>query len=442
MNSINSSNSKLSCSIICSNKKSCQALADTDTRNRYEQRLESIYVITKRSRASKKTQEFLSKVVKSGCFRTNESQIHCTKCHKIVSSKECIKYIDDQTVDKFHEASCDFFQQHAENTEVIKKSNELAQSNPITNNHTICSVLSKENHTCQELATMEHIRIKLMFIGQGAVLSKKGLNKCALNLVREGCFRTSEEDVHCTKCHKSVHFELAKQYCLENLGNKFHESSCDFFKTNSDNTAATSNSNRLAINYPQRHSHGIYDEAISNSHTNTTIQNQNQWTLPNQPSNFVIDNIVLSDEDMINSNYRSFSFLDDRIKSFTEQSWPHAIYQTAKSMARTGFFYSYYGDLVVCFYCGTGIMQWTVFDDPELEHAKWSYNCAYLKQLKGVKFINDTQLKYREFIADHTNARRHTTACLPMTRKKALIVGVTSESRYSSSMFYVTSPLA
>ncbi|MCK5893838.1 MAG: hypothetical protein KAG53_05400 [Endozoicomonadaceae bacterium] len=444
MNSINSSNSNPPCSVVCINKKSCQESSDTDTHNRYEQRLESIYFITKRSGLQPETQDFISRIVKSGCFRSNVHQIHCSNCHKSVVAKKCQEYIKDRIIDNFHEANCVFFQQHATNTEAIRKSNESAQSNPMVNTHTICSVLTTGNYTCQDLASMNQIRTQLMFMGQGAVLLSRRFNQCALNLVKEGSFRTRAEEFHCSQCHKSVPFEIAKQYCLANLTNKFHEPHCHLFKTNSENTASASNSNQLATsreeslatNYPHRHSPSpsIPGEASSNSHAYTA-------TLPDQSSGIVRDHIILSNADMANSAYKSFACLDDRVKSFTQQAWPHAAYQTAESMATSGFFYSYYGDLAVCFYCGIGIILWTTFDDPEVEHVKWSSNCAYIKQLKGVPFINDTLLKYKKSIANPANAHRHTIAYLPMTQNKVLIVGVTSDSHLSSTMFGVTSSL-
>ena len=48
-------------------------------------------------------------------------------------------------------------------------------------------------------------------------------------------------------------------------------------------------------------------------------------------------------------------------------------------------------DHVRCFYCGIGLQNWDSEDNPFVEHARWSSDCQYLKDKKGLDFINTVQ---------------------------------------------------
>lgn len=88
----------------------------------------------------------------------------------------------------------------------------------------------------------------------------------------------------------------------------------------------------------------------------------------------------------------------NRLESFKE--WPRAIQQRPKELADAGFFYSGYGDRVICFKCNIMIKYWEKDDDVWLEHYKWSPKCPYVLLMKSDNFkfpdIKNTLLQPKE----------------------------------------------
>lgn len=48
-------------------------------------------------------------------------------------------------------------------------------------------------------------------------------------------------------------------------------------------------------------------------------------------------------------------------------------------------------DHVRCFNCGIGLQNWDSEDNPFVEHARWSQECEFLKDKKGLDFIATVQ---------------------------------------------------
>ncbi|CAG2255224.1 BIRC7_8 [Mytilus edulis] len=48
-------------------------------------------------------------------------------------------------------------------------------------------------------------------------------------------------------------------------------------------------------------------------------------------------------------------------------------------------------DHVRCFHCGIGLQNWDSEDNPFVEHARWSQECQFLKDKKGLDFIATVQ---------------------------------------------------
>ncbi|OPL33585.1 hypothetical protein AM593_01348, partial [Mytilus galloprovincialis] len=48
-------------------------------------------------------------------------------------------------------------------------------------------------------------------------------------------------------------------------------------------------------------------------------------------------------------------------------------------------------DHVRCFHCGIGLQNWDSEDNPFVEHARWSAECQFLKDKKGLDFIATVQ---------------------------------------------------
>ncbi|OWF44363.1 inhibitor of apoptosis protein-like isoform X2 [Mizuhopecten yessoensis] len=99
--------------------------------------------------------------------------------------------------------------------------------------------------------------------------------------------------------------------------------------------------------------------------------------------------------------YPAYAVLPVRMSSYSGWSAP----QTPNLMAEAGFVYAGYADYTRCFFCGGGLRNWEEGDDPWIEHARWFPKCAYLRQNKGLEFIQlvHEQLDREEGKATNTN---------------------------------------
>ena len=89
------------------------------------------------------------------------------------------------------------------------------------------------------------------------------------------------------------------------------------------------------------------------------------------------------------SKYKSYFYYDDRISSL--DAWSPQITPDKYQLARAGFFYSGFGDRVVCFSCDLKLYNWEKTDDPWIEHCTKSPNCLFVK-LVGQKTKNTTPM--------------------------------------------------
>lgn len=69
-------------------------------------------------------------------------------------------------------------------------------------------------------------------------------------------------------------------------------------------------------------------------------------------------------------------------------NWPRAIPQSPLQLSKAGFFYSQYGDMVICFSCGGKLKGWIKGCDPWEEHAIWFPQCSFIKLQKGASFVS------------------------------------------------------
>lgn len=89
------------------------------------------------------------------------------------------------------------------------------------------------------------------------------------------------------------------------------------------------------------------------------------------------------------STSKLYSYYDDRLASFA--TWSLQIIPNKYQLARAGFFYSGFGDKVVCFSCDLKLYNWEKTDEPWFEHCKNSPDCVFLKTV-GYKTINNTPM--------------------------------------------------
>ncbi|NXF88080.1 XIAP ligase, partial [Eubucco bourcierii] len=64
-----------------------------------------------------------------------------------------------------------------------------------------------------------------------------------------------------------------------------------------------------------------------------------------------------------------------------------------EQLAEAGFYSVGNGDHVVCFHCGGGLQEWKENEDPWDQHAKWFPGCSFVRNEKGIEFINNVHLR-------------------------------------------------
>ncbi|XP_071129053.1 baculoviral IAP repeat-containing protein 7-A-like [Mytilus edulis] len=88
--------------------------------------------------------------------------------------------------------------------------------------------------------------------------------------------------------------------------------------------------------------------------------------------------------------YPKYAIRSVRLDSFNH--WPQYLTQSPEEMVTAGFYFTGTDDHCRCFFCGGGLRSWEPGDHPWIEHARWYQKCAFLRQCKGDKFIEDVQM--------------------------------------------------
>lgn len=116
--------------------------------------------------------------------------------------------------------------------------------------------------------------------------------------------------------------------------------------------------------------------------TNYTISG-NIESSPGKLSTFVFSSTEhkcfnFFERDLVLPRHQNFENLPIRFESFLE--WPIQISQTPARMAKTGLFYTGYGDLVICFNCSIEISGWKESDDI-VERHQVTGTCSFLNKM-------------------------------------------------------------
>ena len=53
-----------------------------------------------------------------------------------------------------------------------------------------------------------------------------------------------------------------------------------------------------------------------------------------------------------------------------------------------------------CFHCDGGLRRWDPRDDPWIEHTRWFSHCPYVRQVKGLEYVELVQRAIRESVAE------------------------------------------
>ena len=81
----------------------------------------------------------------------------------------------------------------------------------------------------------------------------------------------------------------------------------------------------------------------------------------------------------VSSAYPEYENYEKRLKTFFDRFWPISTYQNETMMAKAGFFYPGFGDIVTCAFCGINLHKWLPHDDPIIEHKKYNRNCKFIR---------------------------------------------------------------
>ena len=89
-----------------------------------------------------------------------------------------------------------------------------------------------------------------------------------------------------------------------------------------------------------------------------------------------------------------FSTEQSRLASYND--WPSNLTQQPDELAKAGFYYYGMKDMVKCFFCNGGLSNWESGDVPIEEHTRWFPKCAYIRQLMGVRYLEEMREKFKD----------------------------------------------
>ena len=81
----------------------------------------------------------------------------------------------------------------------------------------------------------------------------------------------------------------------------------------------------------------------------------------------------------VSSAYPEYENYEKLLKTFFDRFWPISTYQNETMMAKAGFFYPGFGDIVTCAFCGINLHKWLPHDDPIIEHKKYNNDCKFIR---------------------------------------------------------------
>ncbi|OPL33707.1 hypothetical protein AM593_06314, partial [Mytilus galloprovincialis] len=150
------------------------------------------------------------------------------------------------------------------------------------------------------------------------------------------------------------------------------------------NNYSTYASNSL-IRISQPHLSSLNNNALeSNSQSLSQITTTDRTIVSQAPSKPMTTGICID-----NPKYPKYAVKMSRLDSF--KYWPTYLTQAPDEMASAGFFFTGNEDHCRCFFCGGGLRNWEPGDQPWVEHARWYQYCAFVRQSKGHRFIEDVQ---------------------------------------------------
>ena len=108
---------------------------------------------------------------------------------------------------------------------------------------------------------------------------------------------------------------------------------------------------------------------------------------------------MLAEDKAANPSMATFSA---RLATF-DASWPNHTRAEAEDFSCAGLYFTHKRDCVRCFYCGGGLQNWRLNDDPYLEHAKWYPSCTFIVNKKGLKYVQKARNPQQSMVINGQN---------------------------------------
>ena len=99
--------------------------------------------------------------------------------------------------------------------------------------------------------------------------------------------------------------------------------------------------------------------------------------------------------------------VEKRKESFIRRNWNYNLPVKYMDLVEAGFYYTGIEDKVLCFHCNGGLQNWSIGDDPWVEHARFYNDCGYLRFMKSEAFIKCCKTLYDEFENSDVNFINH-----------------------------------
>ncbi|GAB1602335.1 hypothetical protein Ahia01_000512600 [Argonauta hians] len=135
-----------------------------------------------------------------------------------------------------------------------------------------------------------------------------------------------------------------------------------------ENIAASSNQERIQASSENATTASSTSSSASASSSSSNVPNTEQETDTVMPIN---------SEKVINSNKNKMLDMQKRLDTF--KNWNKSVPVTPTDLAKNGFYYLGYGDVVKCAYCSVQLCNWKENDDVHKEHTRFSPKCPNLE---------------------------------------------------------------
>ena len=106
------------------------------------------------------------------------------------------------------------------------------------------------------------------------------------------------------------------------------------------------------------------------------------------------------------SVYPKYKSYNKRLSTFFERFWPVSLNQDNFKMAEAGFFYSGFGDIVICAFCGLTLNKWLPNDDPITEHRKFNQDYKFVRLFQD-KNSNTNRINLNSISSSLFNLRKN-----------------------------------